>query len=69
MRLFFYFLVLCNVISTLLAYDVRDFENLRQNTIRNIASLENILEHRIAGAHRHHKIPKSRRIGGNIVMG
>ncbi|CAL2032738.1 unnamed protein product [Caenorhabditis brenneri] len=67
MRLFFYILVLCNVICTLMAYDIQDFEVIRQNALRTITSLENILEHR--SPHRHHKIQKSRRIGGNIVMG
>ncbi|PIC45424.1 hypothetical protein B9Z55_005448 [Caenorhabditis nigoni] len=69
MRLFFYCFALCNVICTLMAYDIQDFEAIRQNAVRNIASLENILEHRHPGSHRHHKIQKSRRIGGNIVMG
>ncbi|CAE17918.1 Neuropeptide-Like Protein [Caenorhabditis elegans] len=68
MRIFIYFLVLCNAICTLMAYDIRDFEVIRQNAVRNIASLENILEQRLP-SHRHHKSPKSRRIGGNIVMG
>ncbi|EGT30968.1 hypothetical protein CAEBREN_24037 [Caenorhabditis brenneri] len=64
MRIFFCFFILC--ISFLLAYsfDVKDYEVIRANSLKNIARLEILLGHRIIGRHW-----MSHRIGGNIVLG
>ncbi|CAI5443658.1 unnamed protein product [Caenorhabditis angaria] len=44
---------------------IRDYETIRRQAMKNIASLETILDHRGVKNGRH----KNRRIGGNIVMG